>query len=134
MNVVDDLYSILEGASSTDMTSLSLQLQNNLRQQKIVGEVGPDSLAQGTIGLAGTVQAYFESASLMDKYLNFTASSLAVVAEDAAGNAYVIDLPQVKYTSGQRVAGGQNQDIIADMAFSAYRESTEDVTIRIARF
>ena len=44
------------------------------------------------------------------------------------------DMPKVKYSSGQRVAGGQNSDIIADMEFTAVRCPSENITLRIAKF
>ena len=53
---------------------------------------------------------------------------------DDASNAYVFEFPRVKFTSGQRNAGGTEQDVFADLQFTAYRETTEDVTIRIVRF
>lgn len=134
LSAIDDVTSILENQISYDTTQLSLQLQNNLRDRIKVGSLGTISIGKGVLNLTGTIQAYFEDSTVMDKYLNFTSSSLAIVIEDGSENAYIIDLPQIKYTSGQRVAGGQNQDIIADMAFNAYRNSSEDVTIRIARF
>jgi len=134
MSAIDDVTSILENDASYDTTALSLNLRNNLRERIQVGALGTLELGVGTLNISGTLQAYFATSTVMDKFLDFTSSSISVVVEDADGNGYVIDLPKVKYTSGQRVAGGQNQDIIADMAFEAYREPVENVTIRIARF
>jgi len=59
---------------------------------------------------------------------------LAVSLQDPAGNGYIIDLPAVKYTAGQRVAGGPDDDVMVPLSWSAYAHATEDVTIRIARF
>jgi hypothetical protein len=91
-------------------------------------------LGKGALNISGTLKAYFATAALMDKYLNFTASSLAFLVNDTAGNAYVFDLPEVKYTDGQRCSGGQSQECMADMKFSASRDATENVTIRIVKF
>jgi len=134
MNTVDDITSILEGQATYATTAFSMTLGNNLRTRLQVGTLGAVSVGTGKVALSGTLQAYYATKTLMDKYLNDTATSLAVVFEDGDGNAYIIDMPQVKFTSGQRVAGGENTDVIADMAFTAYREATEDITIRIARF
>lgn len=134
MNAVDDVTSILENQASFDTVSMSLQLQNNLRSRLQVGSLGAISIGNGTVDLTGTLQAYFESKTTMDKYRNMTATSLTIAIEDGDGNGYVIDMPRVKFTSGQQVAGGQSQDIIADLGFTAYMHATEEVTIRIARF
>lgn len=134
LNAVDDITAILEAQAAYDTTAFSLALKNNLRQRLQIGTLGAVSIGKGKVDITGTLHAYFSSSTTFDKWLNATPSSLAVVLDDAAGNYYVIDLPKVKYTSGQRVGGGSNQDIIAELNFTAYRESTENVMIRIVRF
>ena len=139
-NGIDHVISILEGYPAVNVDNdfetfaFDLDLQNNLRERGIVGTLGPKSIGAGKIQVSGTLQAYFESKAIMDKYLNWTSSALAVVLEDDDGNAYVIDLPRVKFTDGKRVAGGENTDIIADMSYGAYMHETEGVTIRIVKF
>ena len=134
MNAVDNVVNILEGASAFSARTLTVQVQNNLRTRLQLGTLGAISLGKGKCAVSGTLQAYFTTKAIMDKYLNFTSTSLAVLLRDTAGNAYIVDLPRVKYMSGRRVAGGENQDIIADLAFSASMHPTETVTIRIVRF
>jgi len=134
MTTVEDVEGVLENMTSVGITAFTLALANNLRGRVQVGTLGPISVGKGRIGVSGTLQMYFATATIMDKYLGFDSSSLSIKIEDTAGNVYIIDMPRVKYTSGRRVAGGANTDIIADMAFSAYRHATEDVTIRIAKF
>ncbi len=130
----DEGNEILENQAAYAITSFSMQLMNNLRDKMVVGSENILSIGTGKINLSGTVQAYFESSTAMDKFLNQTASSLAIALEDSDGNAYVIDMPQVKYTSGQRPAMGENQDVIADLGFTAYMDASEGITIRIAKF
>jgi hypothetical protein len=134
MSAVDDVENILENQATFDITAFSMQLQNNLRDRIQVGTAATISIGTGVLSITGTMQAYFESKAILDKFLNQTSSSLAILMEDTDGNAYILDLPRLKYTAGQRNAPGQSQDVIADMGFTAYRNPTEDVTIRIAKF
>jgi hypothetical protein len=134
MAAVDEVYAVMENLTSIDVTAITLELTNNLRAMMQVGDVGPVDEGAGKVGVSGTVQMYFETSTIMDKYIDQTATQVAFILEDAAGNAYVVDMPQIRYTSGERVAGGENTDIIANMGFSAYRDETEGVTIRIAKF
>ncbi len=134
MTAVDDVLALLENNTEQDATTLSFQVQNKLRQRTNIGVLGAVSVGAGRIGCSGTVQMYFEDKSIMDKYLNYETSRLAVMTEDADGNVYIVEFPRMKYTSGQAVAGGTDTDVIADMAFSAYRNPDEDVTVRITRF
>lgn len=133
MNAIDHINAVVEGGADYDITQFGLELNNNLRARLQVGTLGAVSIGAGTAEITGVVQAYFNDAAVMNKYLNAAETELFIVAEDAAGNAYVIDLPAVKYTSGQRVAGGINQDVIADMQYAAKLSATYGHTIRIAR-
>lgn len=134
MNCVDDILALFENQVAVDSTSFSLSLNNNLRARNKLGELGAFDVGTGTISVTGSLQAYFQSKTLFDKYLNFTSTSLSIKLEDGAGNAYIVDLPNVKFTDGQRQAGSQNQDIIADLQWQAFLDTTEDITIRIVKF
>jgi len=134
MAAVDDVVAIYENMSSVQLIELSFSLGNNLRPKNVIGTAGPIGINAGSITLTGTVQMYFESATVLNKFIDFTSSRLAVVTEDTDGNAVIFEFPEIKYTSGRRVAGGQNTDIIADLGFTAYEDPTENVTIRIAKF
>ena len=133
-SVSDDVTSVWEGAASLDITSFELSFSNALRTRMIVGSAATQSIGSGTVELTGTHQAYFSSPTVMDKFLAATESSWAVTVQDEDGNAYIIDIPAIRYTSGVRVAGGPSTDIIADMGFTAFRHGTEGVTMRIARW
>jgi hypothetical protein len=136
---VDDVFAVCEGKSAAmavlnDVNNFSFQIQNNLRNRLRVGTLGAFSIGAGTINGSGTVQMYFSTSALMQKYLNFTETALAFPLLDSGGNGYVFDFPAVKFNRGQRVAGGQNTDIMADMGFMIKRDATEGITLRIARF
>jgi hypothetical protein len=134
MNAVDHVTYILEGGTNASATAVTISMTNNLRPRNQIANLGPVSVGSGKIDVTGTIQMYFATKTLMDKYLNMTETSMALVITDTAGNDYVIDLPAIKFSSGQRVAGGENTDIIADMAFQGYMEATELKTMRIQKF
>lgn len=134
MNGIDNVNSFLEGgAAQTGILSLSLQVANNLRARNQIGTLGAVSIGSGTIAVTGTMQAYFESETLVDKYLNWTQSGIRLITVDAATDYYLLDLPAVKYSNARRVAGGLNQDVIMDMAFTAYMHPTYSKTIYLGR-
>ena len=134
MNGVDDVSKVLENMSSKQIISGSFSLNNNLRQQTVVGTLGPIGIGTGSISISGTLRAYFTTVTALDKFLNQTSTNLAFVMEDTDGNAYIIDFPEVKFTDGARVAESKDSDIVEDLTWSAYRDSTQDVTIRVVRF
>lgn len=134
MNAVDNVLAVLEGGSSQGVTGLNIDINNNLGARSQVGTLGAVGIRSGNFQVSGGLTAYLASNALIAKFLNFTDASLAFKLQDAAGNQYVIDLPSIKYSDGKRVAGGKNQDVIADMKFIAKKDATEGITLRIARF
>lgn len=137
-NGIDHVLGVLEGgfasANVISITELDFSASNALRARQVVGTLGAQSIGAGTFEVTGTMKAYFENETLLDKYLNFTKSSLAVVFRSSTNTGYVVEFPAVKYTDGGRVAGGQDQDVMADLAFTAYRDSTVGFTMRVTRF
>ena len=136
MNTIDHVAKFIEGDGSNtemDITAFTMQIANNLRTRLVVGTLGAASIGAGKFSPTGTLQKYFTTKTLMDKYLNQTATSLAVtlIISDAA---YVIEFPSVKFNSGQRVAGGENTDIIADLSWTALKHATEAITMRITKW
>jgi hypothetical protein len=136
MNSIDHVSGVLEGATlaSFDLISLGLSMRNASAPRPQVGSLGAVSMRNGSFEVDGTLQAYYDTKTTMDKYLNNTVTALAAVMEDDDSNVFVFDMPRVKFTSGQRVAGGINTDIIADMAFGVERHTTEDCMMRCVRF
>lgn len=134
MNSIDDVVAIQEGLATLGVTGFTINVANNLRKRKEVANLGAVSIGAGTIDVTGSLTAYYTSKTIVDKLLNDTATSLQLIAEDSAGNGYVFDFSQVKYSEGRRVGGGINTDVTMEMQWSAYRDPTELTTIRIYRF
>lgn len=135
MNAVDNVKKIYldNGVSTLDVTELTLNISTNPRTQNAVGSLPAVGIGTGSIEVTGTFNSYFESRAQYEKYLNFTSESITFVVEDAAGNAYVFDMPTARYTDGNPQAGGINQDVILPLNFSATYNSTFGGTIGITR-
>lgn len=134
MNAVDNVVAILEDGAVYGSTAFTMALTNNLRERPEIAALGAISIGAGKVGVTGTLEAYFETKAVMDKYLGNTPTKLAVIFQDDAGNGYVFDFPQVKYTNGRRSGGGINTDIFALVDWTAYKDPTELNTISIQRF
>jgi len=135
MNSIDHVVGIYENEVAVNVLDFSMTLDNQLRERMKVGTLGTFSIGLSQVNLSGTFTAYYESKTLYDKYLNFTNTSLAKVFEDTAGNAYVIDIPNVKITDAARHAGaGLGDDFKVPCTWQAFRDATEDVTIRLVKF
>ena len=140
MTATDDLDYFMEGWDAVggiramSATGLTVNLTNNLRAQSDAGDYGPRSMGSGSVAVSGTVTAYFRDRALLDKATALTQTGLAaVLRRQGAPNGWVIELPAVKFTSSRRVGGGLNQDIMAELQYTAFRNASEDATIRIVR-
>ena len=112
--------------------SVSIDLQNNLREIDAVGTLGLVDVGVGKLGLTGKMSTYFGSSALYQKYLSGTETSL-VLRLQKDGQAIVITLPRVKFEKGTVTAQGENQDVMAELDFRALRDSLTDATVQIDR-
>lgn len=140
MTSINGVQWVREGTGAgnvADMDALgfTFSVSNNLRKQYKLGTLGADGMALGDFVVTGTLQAYFATQALFDKFLNQTATGLSIAISDEAsaqGNTYIFDFPNVRFTDGQRVAGGRNQDIIADMSWQAIYNGSSH-TMKVAK-
>ena len=135
LSSVDDVKWVLENNAVFAVVSADLSITNNIRPRLEVGSIGPKELAYGRVEVSGSITAYFADNTVFDKWLNQTDSSLSLSFQDSAGNAYVIELPRVRYSDGIRAAEGTNTDVIMRLPFEAYMKAGDDeYTIRVHRF
>jgi len=134
VNAVENITSIFENMNAMDASALSITLKNNLRAKQKIGALGAFEIGSGTVSITGNLTAYYNNKTLIDKYLNQTVTSFAFVVVDVAGNAYVFDMPGVKFSSGQRNGGALNSDVMAELAYTAFMGTLDKVSLRIAKF
>jgi len=137
MSAVDNITDIrIDGVEIADaaacFTNVQFTVENNLRDQPCIGSLALGGIGIGRTNVSGTIEAYFRDRSLFERYLDFTTTSVSFRAT-LAGNSYVFDFPAVKFTSGEVVAGGNDQDVIVSMEFEAKRDATSGFMLAITR-
>jgi len=116
------------------LRALSVRLDNALRGIQAVGSLGNVDIGAGRCTVTGRVSVYFADGALYAKYLAGVPTSLSFRISDAAGAGYVVTLPRVKLTRGVVVAGGNDQDVLADFDLQALRDPVTGCTLQIDRF
>jgi hypothetical protein len=125
--------SITEGGSSIAIvTELSLALANGLAPRNIIGSKETIQPTIGRSNLTGSITAYFENASLFEKFVNETESALNFDLPDPAGNSYEFDLPRIKYNGGQPDVSGEGS-VTLNMPIQALRDATEGSNLVIRK-
>lgn len=138
MNAVDNIKYVMEGntAFAGEIQELTVAMNNALRAQKAIKNLGNVGVGLGTLEVTGTLNAYFEggSASLYKKYQNKTRTSLSIRFTDTDNNTYILTLPKIKFTAGDITAGGQDDDVIEEMEYSIERHETYNFMIQLDKF
>jgi len=138
MNAVANVGSIREGdvevSAPNYIQSLSLTLNNNLTQNYAVGSDFATEIISGSVDLTGDMSTYFGDSTLVDKYISGAETSVDFQISDAAGNIYLFDIPAIKFSTGEVVAGGKDQNVMADMSWQAIMDGTYGYTFQICKF
>lgn len=121
------------GVTSPELTSLSLNITNNLRQQQVLGSLDARGIGKGTFTVTGEMMAYFENEELFELFLDGNGADLAFTLGGASSSNYDFSIPNLKFNSGQVIAGGQNQDVMAQMTFTGLYDATLGATLEITR-
>ena len=138
LNAIDNVGTIAAGSTLgalSGVTQIALTVSNNMRSRSEIGRLGSAQPGSGTIDVTGTLQMYMAGDTEIDNYLDWDTTALRFAVHNGATNAgmgYSFWLPKVKFTDGQRVAGGINTDVIAELSFTAYADA-DDGTIQIHR-
>jgi hypothetical protein len=137
LNAVSNVANVLENftaVASCLIQSLDFTINNNLRGLTAIGALGNCDIGSGQVDITGTLNAYFKTKDLFDKYIAGTATSISFRLLDADGNAYIFTFPTVKFESDKANAGSSNQDIVENIGWRALRNATYNCMIQIDKF
>lgn len=134
---VDGVF-LWDGTSSkrlTNLTQFSFDLANNARARQEIGSVAATSMGTGSFDITGSLSQYYDTDEddAFTAFVNDTPLDIVFCVTSPAGDKYNWHFPQVKTSSGQRVAGGINTDVISQFDFTAYKDDTKTYTMRVSR-
>jgi hypothetical protein len=115
--------------------SLGFTLNNNCAVRSAVGSKDAIGVRYGRREIEGTIIAYFDADTrpLYDRFVAGTESTLSFDLVDEAGDTYHVIFPRIKYRTGRKVAGANNEDVVAEMSFRALRDPVTGCAIQINR-
>tara|TARA_R110000772_G_scaffold9980_5_gene32303 strand:+ start:605 stop:1522 length:918 start_codon:yes stop_codon:yes gene_type:complete len=120
------------GTAIATVTSLDITIENGLEPLFSVGSQITNRPSIGKSRVTGSLTTYFDSKALYQKFLNETASEIVLTLTDVAGNDYIIDIPNVKYNSGQPDVSGEGP-ITVSMDFIALYNAGDTSQLVITR-
>jgi len=119
------------GASIGTVTGLEITIENGLSPLFVVGSNTTERPSIGKSRVTGTLTAFFESKTLLEKFINETASSIDITLTDGTSSIQ-LDLPNIKYTGGQPDVEGEGEVTIA-LPFTALYSSGDSSQLVITR-
>ena len=115
------------------VTALDFTLTNSFAPTFVIGDNSAPSLEYGRAEVEGTLTAYFEDASLINRFLNETETEIEVSVNDPTGsNAYTFQFPKVKINSADVGVDGPTSRMV-NMSFVALFDATEATNLKITR-
>lgn len=93
--------SITEGGSAIAIvTGLDFTLDNQTNGSEVIFTKTIIGITDGKGKVTGTVSAYFNNATLVNKFVNETASSIVVTLTDLLGNSLSVNFSSLRYMGG----------------------------------
>lgn len=121
------------GLSGVHVSSLSLDITNNLRAPTAAGSVDALGIGAGRFELSGSIEAYFEDIELYEAFLNGDATALAFTLGRTTNEKYTFTIPNLKFETGTVQAQGNDSDIMASMTYRGLYDSVNGCTLMIER-
>ncbi len=122
------------GSASAIVTAMDFTLTNSFAPTFVVGDDSAPALEVGNAVVEGTLSAYFEDASLINRFVNETETPLKVTVGDNAGTPNTMEFffPRCKINSADVGVEGPTSRIVT-LSFVALRDSSEATNLRITR-
>lgn len=131
-----DIFLNDQGATDVaiaNITSVEFTVDNGLNPTFVVGSSTTPQLESGRAVVTGTVSAYFEDATLINRFLNETETELTLSVDDPTGsNPYTFLFPRIK-VNGADISLDNPQSRIITMPFVSIYDGTELTNLKITR-
>jgi hypothetical protein len=120
-------------ATAAIVTGIDFSINNALAPTFVVGSSTTPQLEYGMATVEGTITAYFEDATLINRFLNETETALEVSVDDPTGSSdYTFLFPRVKINGADVPVDNPTSRIIT-LPFVALYDTTEATNIKLTR-
>lgn len=115
------------------ITGIDFSIANALAPTFVIGSPSTPQLEFGMATVEGTITAYFEDATLINRFINETATAFQVTVNDPSGlSNYTFHFPRVKINGASVPVDGPASRVIT-LPFVALYDSVENTNVEIIR-
>lgn len=119
MDTSNNVISLIENdvVLTTPVLNAALTLNNNAAIQPAIANRFPIGVRYGVFEATGRIEVYFENLTLLNKFINHTATSLVMKLNDDNGKQMILTVPRLQFSEGDLNVSGQNTDILINLPF-----------------
>jgi len=117
-------------AALSTVTSVDFTVTNSFAPTFVVGSDSAPQLEFGRAEIEGTITAYFENLSLVDRFLDETESAIQVTVADPSTNSMTFLFPRVKFNAADIPVDGPTSRVVT-LPFVALYDDAEDTNLKI---
>jgi hypothetical protein len=118
-------------ALATALKSLTIEINNNLREKPAIGQLYSIGLGLGFCDVTGSFDAYFEDETELLAFVNHTNFTLSFQFTDSAGNVIVFTLFNAYLTKAEPAVSGGNQDVMVNCSYHAILDPVSGYTVGV---
>ena len=127
---VADVDGIGAASALSIVTSVDFTVTNSFAPTFVVGDDSAPALEFGRAEIEGTITAYFEDLSLVNRFLNETESAIEVSVADPSANTMTFLFPRVKFNAADIPVDGPTSRVVS-LPFVALYDDTELTNLKI---
>ena len=119
--------------SVATITGIDFSINNSFNPTFVVGSSTTTQIEYGLATVEGTITAYFEDATLINRFINETETAFEVSVDDPTGSSdYTWLFPRVKVNGADVPVGGPTSRVIT-LPFVALYDTTEATNVKLTR-
>jgi len=131
IKIADDGTTAINASSALAIvTGVDFSISNSFAPTFVVGDDAAPALEFGKAIVEGTITAYFEDATLINRFINETESGIEVSVADPTGNSMEFLFPRVKINGADVPVSSETSRIIS-LPFVALYDATEGSNLTI---
>jgi hypothetical protein len=117
-----------------NITGVDFTITNSLAPTFVVGSASSPQLEYGNAAVEGTITAYIEDATYVNRFINETETALEVAIDATGGGGvdYTFLFPRIKINGAEVPVDGPTSRIIT-MPFVGIYDTTENTVVKLTR-
>jgi len=127
---VADVDGIGAASALSIITGVDFTVTNSFSPTFVVGDDSAPALEFGRAEIEGSITAYFEDLSLVNRFLNETESAIEVSVADPSANTMTFLFPRVKFNAADIPVDGPTSRVVT-LPFVALYDDTELTNLKI---